>query len=296
MTATQIGPKRPRPQTGPKKLRASAPDAPLPSEAPPFHMSPKKIAMVALDWCRGYEEDQYHRADYDQPGFFPLFQRIAETCDQQGCDTILYAMFSHSEHEHPALKKQELFGPQPEHLQWVILETSKDEARLDNLTQVWARSHEKPHTLIQRLARGQDAKGKRALMADLQGRIFGSTMLPLCGEIGIINTQRDSDEIVDVHHFLDVLDEEGIEVILNPGHTFVRRYEVPIKRAELSKGKRWLLSVWNRGWHEKGPQGQTPWQVFYDGHEVPERVIEPPHDLGPDVRIGLVELSPAVRS
>lgn len=133
-------------------------------------------------------------------------------------------------------------------------------------------------------------------MADLQGRTFGSTMLLLCGETGIIKTRRDSDKIADAHCFRDKLAKKRIEVILNPGHTFVRRYEVPIKRAELSRGSRWLLSVWNRGWHDAGPQGKDPWQVFHDGHEVPERVDEPPHDLGPDVRIGIVKLSPTRRS
>lgn len=79
-------------------------------------MSPKKIAMVAVDWCRGYEDDKSRRHDYYQFGFSSLFQGIAETCDREGCDTILYASFSHSEHEHRALKKREIFGPQPKHL------------------------------------------------------------------------------------------------------------------------------------------------------------------------------------
>jgi hypothetical protein len=273
-----------------KKVRASGDDAPPPSDAPLFKMSPRKVAMVAVDWSED-NEAKTDRAVYDQPGFYPLSSRIASACDGHGCDTILYALFSHSDYKHGPLKKQQIFGRQPEHLKWVVMETSMDRAKRDNVAQVWERDQKKPHTLVQRLARGSDGKGKRDLMNDLEGRMFGSTMLLLCGEIGIINTRRDSDEINDVHHFLDELDDRSIDVILNPGHTYMRRREMPIKRAELSKGKRWLLSVWHRGWHDSGPQGKAPWQVFYDGQEVTNRVVPIDHSLGPDVRIGTLELA-----
>jgi hypothetical protein len=277
--------------TKPKNLRASAADPPPPSEVPPFTMSPRKIALIAVDWLDSYEEETTERDDWEQPGFHPLFSGIAQLCDQAGCDTILYALFSHSEYKHGALKRQDLFGRQPKNLQWIILEVSRDKSKHDNITLVWERTQSKPHTLVQRLARGHDEKGKHALMKDLSGRTFGSTMLLLCGEVGIINTQRGSNEIADKHGFLETLHEKGIQVILNPGHTFIRRHEVPKKREALSEDNRWLLSVWNRGWHERGPQGKVPWQVFYGGHEA--HVTELPHELGADIRIGIVELSPA---
>jgi hypothetical protein len=111
--------------TKPKKNHTSASDAPPLSEAPPFTMSPRKVALVAVDWKALYEGDETQRACWEDGGFYPLFPDIARVCDQAGCDTILYALWSHSERRHGALAKQKLFGRKPECLRWVILEMNQ---------------------------------------------------------------------------------------------------------------------------------------------------------------------------
>lgn len=63
-----------------------------------------------------------------------------------------------------------------------------------------------------------------------------------------------------------------VEVILNPVHDRMSRFEMMMKRRFLSKGGRWVISVWNRGKLDK--HGRTregvnpPWTVFFDGKAV----------------------------
>lgn len=262
------------------------------SSAPPkFTLEPRKVALVAVDWRAGEDDDVYRRTDWDEAGFHPLFPDIAKVCDKAGCDTILYAPWTHSVVDHGELTRTEIFGRRTKNLQNIILEQCRSTEH--DLVEVWSRGVTDPHRLVQRVSKSSNPKGRKVAMMDaLPRRAFGRTTILICGEINMIQTKRDSDAITDEYGFLKALSKTKPQVILNPVHYFMRRHEMRTKRAILSQGKRWLLSVWNRGYNERlRGESYFPWQAYYDGSDLTERVEELAHKLGPDVRIGTIVLT-----
>ncbi len=164
------------------------------SASPPqFDIAPSKIAMVAVDWLNGEDEDSYKRAVYENGGFYPLFPDIAEVCDKHACDTVLYALWTHSTLRHDELSKEMIFGHHPKHLQNIILEVER--GQYDSVIEVWNRHANQPHNLVQRVATSSDTrKQKNILIEELPARQFGHSTILICGEINIINTKRVLDQ------------------------------------------------------------------------------------------------------
>jgi hypothetical protein len=251
-------------------------DSPPAAEAPRFAMAPRVIALVAMDWTAG-----------DRRRGGARFAEIAVACDEAGCDTLLYALGRHSERQDGALTEQELFGEGPSHLRWVVVETERETTGA-NPTQVWQRGHSEPQVLFQRLAESSDCRGKSALIRDLQGRRFDSTLVLIDSEISIIETTRGKADVIDDYGFLGTLG--GIQTILNPGHSYMVRHEMRKKRVALSLGGRRVVSVWNRGCHDNVREAREPWQVLRNGQDATEQVTELAHSLGPNLRIGVLPM------
>ena len=79
-------------------------------------------------------------------------------------------------------------------------------------------------------------------------------------------------------------------IILNPIHDRMTRFEMKLKRQFLSENNRWVVSVWNKGKKDRNGRskdGKGPaWTIFYDGEEIVVTPIE--NQLG--VEIGVLSI------
>jgi hypothetical protein len=259
-------------------------EAERPADAPAsFELTPKKVALAAVDWLvRPYEKGPRARTHWDH-GFDPFLADVAATAEAEGCDTVVYALWSHDLRKMKPLDEARVFGSTKK-VQTAVLEVldGKD-ARIE----VWRRGAA-PHSFQQRFTRSSSSpSSKQAFMDGLPARTFGSTLMMACGETNIVSTRRDSDEIVDPFDFRGWLKKKRPRLILNPSHSYMRRHEMATKRALYSKG-RTLLTVWNRG--EKPPESQLPWQAFVDGKERTDDIHEVEFPKTNEIRIGVFEL------
>jgi hypothetical protein len=240
-----------------------------------------KVAVVSHD---------YNVADSDGLcDYSKHFARINKLCDEQGCDTVLYALYTWDKTSTVARIHDALFG-ELNHIQRVIIEVGSPPDSYDR-AEIWLRGQQSPVLAHQRFATSSSSGyDKQAFIADLTGRRIADALLVLCGETNIASLVRASGEFSDPHMFADKLTKMNIRVILNPIHDYMRRYEMKEKRRYYSTNGRIVISVWNQG---KGNESHTPWTIFHDGAERTGAVQELPRPFTdrPDIRIGIVDLS-----
>lgn len=261
-------------------LTAGVPaSANLPTEQPATRIG--KIALVAHDYnvpdCRGLYDYSEH------------FARINKACDDEGCDTILYALYTWDSASPVARTHASVFDGL-EHVQRVLVEVGEPPDSFDHV-EVWRRGHEEPVVARQRFATSSSPTGdKQRFLDDLPARRIADALLVLCGESNIVRLKRASKKIEDGLGFRDRLRELKVRVVLNPIHDYMTRYEMREKRRFCSQDGRTVVSVWNKG---RGKESWLPWTVFHDGEEQTDRVreIKAPFTERPDIRIGLVELA-----
>jgi hypothetical protein len=242
----------------------------------------RKIALVSHDYN---VTDGGGRDDYSEH-----FGRINRVCDGQGCDTILYALYTWDLRSPVPRTGATMFGGLA-YVWRIVLELYEPPYRGDHV-EVWRRGHDAPLVATQRFATAT-APGhqKQGFLDDLPQRQIGDSLLVLCGESNIASLIRGSDEFSDPYRFADRLTEMGVRVVLNPIHDYMRRYEMREKRRYYSLGGRTVVSVWNRG---AGKEAHLPWTVFHDGEEYTAAVreLDPSWDDRPDIRIGVLDLDP----
>lgn len=246
-----------------------------------FELAPKKIALAAVDWTVPHETGP--RARTCEDGFDPFLADVAQAAESAGCDTVVYALWSHDLRKTKPLDEPHVFGSTTR-VRTAILEVFDDE---DARIEVWRRGA-RPHRFRQRFTRSTSpTSSKQAFMDGLPARTFGRTLIMACGEANIVSTRRDSDEIVDPFGFTDWLQQTQPRLILNPSHSYMRRYEMTTKRALYSEG-RTLLTVWNRG--EKPPEPELPWRAFVDGEDRTGEILEIALAMTREIRVGVFEL------
>ena len=110
--------------------------------------------------------------------------------------------------------------------------------------------------------------------------------------VNIISTVRDDEAINDPYDFLPWLDAMHIQVVLNPIHDYMVRYEMKIKREHYSRGGRTVIAVWNKG-KRRGSEAANPWTVHHDGvdrtYNVQELTLDTPGRA--DYRAGVVDIN-----
>jgi len=237
--------------------------------------------------------------DYNVPGGRELydysehFHRINKLCDEQGCDTILYALYT-LDRNSASRNHDAIFGGLA-HIRTIVVEVGEPAVDRSDFVEVWLQGPDAPAVAKQRFATSRDTGArKRAFLDDLGERRIGNAILVICGESNIASLLRGSDEFNDPHLFADRLRAMEVGVILNPVHDYMRRYEMRAKRRYYSLGGRTVISVWNQG---KRREARPPWTVVHDGAERTDFVRELPRPVGerPDIRIGVLDLE-AVRS
>lgn len=127
-------------------------------------------------------------------------------------------------------------------------------------------------------------------------RLFGNCTVLLCGETNIVKYSKATKTIDDKFGLLSVLPKR-IQVVLNPIHDRMTRFEMKLKRKFLSENNRWVVSVWNKGKVDKNGKvkdGTNPaWTVFHNGKE--KHIIPIKCDLPTrtNIEIGVLELQNA---
>jgi hypothetical protein len=241
----------------------------------------RKVALVSHDYNVA---DDRGLCDYSEH-----FARINKLCDEQGCDTILYALYTWDQDSQVARNHDAIFGGL-DHIQRVILEVGQRGPKGIDHSEVWSRGQQGPLVAHQHFAKGAERKCKKqAFIDDLPTRRLADGLLMLCGESNIAKMEHHSD-FNDPLGFTDWLKEMNIRVILNPIHDYMTRYEMREKRRHYSDGGRTVISVWNQG---KGREAALPWTVFHDGIERATAVRELPSPFSdrPDIRIGVLDLA-----
>ena len=240
----------------------------------------KKVALVSHDSTVADSRGLYDYSEY--------LARINKLCDEQGCDTILYALYTWAQNTTVARNHDAIFSGLA-HVQRVILEVGQRQDS-DHHAEVWLRGQQAPLLAHQRFPKSSSSDvSKRAFMSDLPRRRVSNTLLVICGETNIASTIRSSDEFYDPFGFADRLREMKVGLVLNPVHDYMRRPEMRKKRCHYSLDGRTVITVWNRG---KGNESLLPWTVFHNGHERTDAVQELPRRFSdrPDIRIGILDV------
>jgi len=241
----------------------------------------KKIALVSHNYNIA---DEQGLLDYSQH-----FARINTLCDEQGCDTILYALYTWDERS-PVTKSHDAIFGKLAHIQRVIVEVGKPTESYDYV-EVWLRNQKAP-LLIRQVFAVSSASGtdKRRFIDGLVSRRIAQGLLVLCGETNITSLVRGSADFYDPFRFVDRLRELDVRLVLNPIHDYMRRYEMREKRRFYSLDSKIVVSVWNQG---KGSESHNPWTVFHNGSEktYAVRELSRPFNDRPDIRIGIVDVN-----
>lgn len=262
--------------------------------APVTHGTADRAATPAPDHIRrvALVSHNYNRADrrglYD---YSEHFAAINALCDEQGCDTILYALFTWDPDLAGFRSHDAIFGGL-RHVQRVILEVGQPAPKLIEHIEIWSRGQQDPVTVKQRFARSSDPDdGKRMFMGDLPNRRVADGLLVSCGETNIASLVRATGGFNDPYGFTRQLSEMNVGPILNPIHDFMTRYEMRKKRGYYSREGRAVLSVWNQG--KRAGEAALPWTVYHDGIDRTSTVEElcTPFTDRPDIRIGVVDLA-----
>lgn len=240
-----------------------------------------KIALVAHDYNVPDSRGLY---DYTEH-----FTRINKLCDEQVCDTILYALYTWDSTSPVARTHDSIFHGLKQ-VQRVVLEVGQPPDSFDHV-EVWVRGQQQPMLAHQRFATSSSpTSDKKRFLDDLPSRQIGTALLVICGETNIASLVRGSDEFYDPFSFADRLRDMKTSLVLNPIHDYMRRYEMREKRRFYSQGSKTVVSVWNQG---KGKEAWLPWTVFHNGREQTDwvREIERPFAERPDIRIGVLDLN-----
>ena len=123
---------------------------------------------------------------------------------------------------------------------------------------------------------------------EIPKRILGNCCVLLCGETNGVKYSKIDKKIHDTFGLRTFIPQD-VNVILNPIHDRMTRFEMKLKRQFLSEEKRWVISIWNKGKQDKNGKvkdgSKPPWTVFYNGVETEVEGLW--NDL--ELEIGIVE-------
>jgi hypothetical protein len=251
----------------------------------------RKIALISHDYNK---RDSCGLQDYSEH-----FYEINRQCDEYGCDTILYALWTWDNRSTVLRTHGSIFNGLS-HVRRVILEPGNwpDDDQisppLDQLhVEVWSSDDAHPRILQQRFAVAGDHSGKWQFISELPSRRISDGLVIICGESQIVSERR-MGGFNDYLGFLPQLDQLGTKVILNPIHYFMQPshgIDIRRKRKLYSTRGRTVVSVWNQGYSRENMK-IPPWTVFHNGEDKTHGVQElpTPFHQRPDIRIGVVSI------
>ncbi len=128
--------------------------------------------------------------------------------------------------------------------------------------------------------------------SEMPKRILGNCCVLPCGETNGVKYSKSDKKIHDVYGLRSAI-PRNVDIILNPVHDRMTRFEMKLKRQFLSEKGRWVISVWNKGKQDKNgrvkDEKKPAWTVFHNGAEKKLEVIE--NEIG--VEIGVLDVKTA---
>jgi hypothetical protein len=248
------------------------------------NFSIRKVAIVSHNYNisnrHGHQDFAEHAA------------QIHPVCDSEGCDTILYSLFTWDENS-PIRRNHQTFFGDLKNVRCVILEVGNKKS-INKIVEVWLKEEERPRIMNQYFAKSTDPyERKRGFIRSIPSRIVGNSLVAICGESNIANYMPSNGNFRDEFGFNGELEARGIRVVFNPLHDYMTRYEMKKKRAYYSKNQRMVITVWNMG---RGRESSIPWTVFYNEEDITAHVreISPRINGRSDIRIGIVPEIPVM--
>jgi hypothetical protein len=260
--------------------------APLLSAPPQLNI--QRIGLVARDYNRDYGNGY--------KDFSATFREVLQHLDDAGCDAVLFSLYSFI----PRKRFDVLAGLRFKHLKAICYEEFEFEDERKRkagaiVVAVQTRSGWKQHVVGQAfgsLSRKPVSDIHQYVQEEVvHRRLLGNACLIICGESNGVKYSRAHKCVEDTFGLREALPQEVV-MVLNPVHDRMTRFEMMRKRRFLSKGNRWVISVWNKGRINKLGQirdGHGPaWTVFYNGE--PMMVPRLPNPWG--VEVGILQITP----
>lgn len=241
----------------------------------------QRIAVISHDYTVRDSRGLY---DYSEH-----FSEISQACDAHGCDTILYALYTWDQAS-PTKRTHSVIFDGLANVQRIVLEVGQAPTRYDRV-ELWTKQNSLPAFAVQQFAKSTEKDDlKRDFIQELPSRLVSNGLLVLCGESNITSLTRSTGAFRDPFNFVEQLQKLDVNVLLNPIHDYMRRYEMKEKRKFYSMNGRSVVSVWNKG---RGKEAELPWTLFHDGKDRTEQIVEVPRPFRerPDIRIGILDLS-----
>lgn len=248
--------------------------------SPSANNTARKIGLVSRDYNTLYHNG-YRDFSYALPA-------VLQTLDEEGCDTALFSLYSIIPRK--GYDVLDVLGDYA-NLKMVCLEEFKDfkKGRKAGDYVVYYRL---PHGWEEYRFRQifgtinwqtQGEMLRKFVDEELANRVIGNTTILVCGESnGVKYDKAGSKTIIDPYGLVAAI-PDNVQIIFNPLHDRMSRFEMVMKRRFLSQRGRWVLSVWNKGnqdKHGKTRDGvQPPWTIFYNGRAVKPTMVPNNFDL-----------------
>lgn len=226
----------------------------------------RKVGIVTRDYrtafTNGYRD------------FSHALPQVIKKLDDEGCDTVLFSLFSIVPRErYNVLDTLESLN----NVNAVLLEEFQDgEKREAGRYVIYHRTpsgwEEYEFCQVFGTITGTlQQKIDDFVQNEIPKRILGNGCILLCGETNGVKYSKGDKKIHDTFGLRKAI-PQNVNVVLNPIHDRMTRFEMKLKRKFLSKNNRWVISVWNKGKEDKN--GKTKdgnghaWTVFHNGNEV----------------------------
>ena len=217
---------------------------------------------------------------------------VIKLLDNRKCDAVLFSLYTLVPRESNDYSK--MFST-VKNLKAIFVEEYQDGSPrtvdryivLSQSSQGWMEYeiHQKFATLT-----GMDEGDILAFVSDeLPKRILGNSVILLCGESNGVKYSKHDKSVHDPYGLIHAIAKE-VNIILNPVHDRMTRFEMNLKREFLSMNNRWVISVWNKGKQDKNGRikdGLDPaWTVYHNGVKMPVEPISNDWKL----EIGIVDV------
>jgi hypothetical protein len=262
---------------------------------PPNLTSIEKIGIVSRDY-RKKDKNKFRDFSY-------TFENILLYLNQQGCDSVIFSLFTIVKRKSFDVL-QTLNNMKMNNIKAIFIEEFLDvnNEREAGEYVIYFKDNNiwKEYRLIQKFGTLEYTKSFENMVIEpfkvevKTQRLLGNCTILLCGETNIVKYSKASKKIEDRFNFLRVLNKD-IKIILNPIHDRMTRFEMKLKRQYLSKNKRWVVSVWNKGKSDKNGKikdGEKPaWTIYYDGKEKDIKPIVCGISNQVNMEIGILDLN-----
>lgn len=227
------------------------------------------------------------------------FESVLTYLDKQQCDGAVFSLYSLLyRHQGSVL----LILAKQKYLKCVLVEYFDDDigankrSNTENVLYLKTKDGWYPYQCNKRfgsLSTGKKKKVTELLSVVATERTFGNATVLVCGESNIVRYQQKNKNVVDEYQYLSLLGD-GIQILMNPVHDKMMRFEMVLKRKFLSQHGRTVISVWNKGKlfanARQLTERQPAWSIYHDGTEFKVPTVEHSIENSINLEIGILTL------